>query len=52
MEEKYDTDNEIFQKERASQNKQLRLKMVKYSTGRNCNEQQKAQYFLNAVALI
>jgi len=38
MKEKYNMGNETFQREKTSQNKYLRLKMLKYSTGRNYNE--------------
>lgn len=38
MKEKYNMGNEVFQRDRASQNKYMRPKMVTYSIGRNCNE--------------
>lgn len=52
MKEKYNMGNETFQREKTSQNKYLRLKMLKYSIGRNFNEQQKKCSIFNAVALI
>lgn len=48
--EKYNMGNEVFQRDRASQNKHMRPKMVTYSIGRNCNEWQRAQCFLNSFA--
>lgn len=38
MKEMYNMSNETFQREKTSQNKYLRLKMLKYSIGRKCNE--------------
>ena len=46
MKEKHNMGNELFQRKQSSQNKYFRLKMVKYSIGRNCNEQQISTIFL------